>query len=361
MNLKIRMLCACLAFVTLFTACGTTSDELGTENITIEDTQEVSVEKEETEIVSSVPEFTEEELEWQNYMMPDVQDSVNVRAEADEEADIAGKLEKGDYATVLEIGAEWTKIRSDELEGYVKNEYCIYGLDALAYAKENCDTVATTITDGLRIREQMTTDSKAIKRLDEGDRLIVDITAPVDAGWVAVKYNDTTYYVSAEYVTVELEVGTGLTMAQIEEIRRQEEEAKAAAEAARAEAAAKAAAQQASIATTDDVTLLAAMIYCEAGGEGYDTQLAVGSVIMNRVRSGGYANTIYGVISQRGQFPPATNGKLARVLANGKATASCFMAAQQAIAGADNTWGCLHFNDYNGSRQGLVIGGMVFW
>ncbi len=360
MKLKAKFLCALVALVFVVTACGT-ADEMNTESVNLDDSQNVTVEKEETDVVASVPEYTEEELTWLNRVMPNVQDSLNVRAEASEEAEIAGKLEKGDYAEVLELGTEWTKIQSGELVGYIKNEYCIYGLEALTYAKENCDTIATTTTDGLRIREEMTTESNAIKRLDEGDRLVVDLSAEVEDGWVAIKYNDNTYYVSAEYVSVELEVGTGLTMAEIEEIRRQEEEAKAAAEAARAEAAARAAAQQASIASVDDLTLLASMIYCEAGGEGYDTQLAVGAVIMNRVRSGGYPNTIYGVVTQSGQFPPATNGKLARVIANGKATASCYEAAQAALNGADNTGGCLKFNDHNGSRQGVVIGGMVFW
>ena len=91
--------------------------------------------------------------------MADIEDSLNVRVEPDAEADLAGKLEKGDRATVLEIGEEWTKIESGELVGYVKNEYCIYGMEALAYAKANCDTIATTMTEGLRIRAEMNTSS----------------------------------------------------------------------------------------------------------------------------------------------------------------------------------------------------------
>ena len=45
-------------------------------------------------------------------------------------------------------------------------------------------------------------------------------------------------------------------------------------------------------ATVDDVTLLAAIIQCEAGNEVYEGQLAVGAVVMNRVRSGGYPGTV---------------------------------------------------------------------
>jgi len=115
------------------------------------------------------------------------------------------------------------------------------------------------------------------------------------------------------------------------------------------------------IVNATDLEVLTAMVYCEAGGESYECQLAVASVIMNRVKSWKFANSIKGVVFQKGQFPPATNGKLEKRLKSGKVSSSCLQAAQAAMAGQDNTDGCLYFNDYNGSRQGLRIGGMVFW
>lgn len=372
-NLKLRFLCATLALVLLFTACGNTAGTPGTEVDTTEEGK-VTVEKEDTNVVSTPVDTEEEEIveegptpeeleqqEWLNYMMPNVEDYVNVRVEPTTESEIAGRLEKGDRATIIEVGREWTKIQSGSLVGYVSNQYCIFGLEALAYAKANCKTIATTTTDGLRIRQEMSTESKIIKRLDEGDKLVVDTTATTDPGWVAVKHNDNTYYVSAEYVTVALQVGTGLTTAEIEAIAREEAERKAREEQAKKEAAEKLAASNAAVKEVDDLTLMAAIIYCEAGGEPYETQLAVGAVIMNRVQSSRYPNTIYEVLFQKGQFPPATNGKLARVISQGKATASCYKAAKAALAGEDNTNGCLRFNDYNGTQEGLRYGGMVFW
>ena len=106
---------------------------------------------------------------------------------------------------------------------------------------------------------------------------------------------------------------------------------------------------------------MAALIYCEAGAEPYEAQLAVGAVVMNRLKSGKYADTLYGVIYQKGQFTPALNGKVAKVIKQKKATASCYKAAKAALAGEDNTNGCLRFNDYNGTQRGLRFGGMVFW
>lgn len=378
LNVKMRLFSAFLALVLLFTACGSAVEESNNKVDSTEENQ-VSVEKEDTDVVTSpsdeevvedtvedvvvvVPPTPEqlEKTEWLNYMMPNVEEYVNVRVEPSTEAAIAGKLEKGDRAAVLEKGAEWTKIKSGNLVGYVSNQYCIYGEEALAYAKANCPTIATTTTDGLRIRQSMSTDSKIIKRLDEGARLVVDTNAATEEGWLAVKYNDSTYYVSAQYVTVALEVGTGITTAEIEAIAREEAERKAREEQAKKEAAEKVAASNAAVKEVDDLTLMAAIIYCEAGAEPYEAQLAVGAVIMNRLERG-YASTLYGVIFQKGQFTPARNGKLARVIAQGKASASCYEAARAALAGEDNTDGCLRFNDYNGTQQGIRYGGMVFW
>lgn len=383
-NLRIRILSAFLAVVILFTGCGSTAelpevDTNGTEN------SNVSVEKEDTNVVGTPSDETEvneedseeekeptaEELlqqEWQNYMMPNVKEYLNVRVEPNQEAGLAGKLKKGDRATVLEKGAEWTKIQSGNLVGYVSNKYCLFGADALAYAKENCKTIATVTTDGLRMRQKMSTDSKIIKRLEEGDKLTVVTSAKTDEGWVAVRHNDTTYYVSADYVTISLKVGTGMTMAEINEEarkeaekKRQEEEQKKKEEQAKKEAAEKLKNENAAVKEVDDVTLMAALIYCEAGAEPYEAQLAVGAVVMNRLKSNRYPNTLYGVIYQKGQFTPAGNGKVARIIKQKKATASCYKAAKAALAGEDNTNGCLRFNDYNGTQEGLRFGGMVFW
>ena len=383
-NLRIRILSAFLAVVILFTGCGSTAelpevDTNGTEN------SNVSVEKEDTNVVGTPSDETEvneedseeekeptaEELlqqEWQNYMMPNVKEYLNVRVEPNQEAGLAGKLKKGDRATVLEKGAEWTKIQSGNLVGYVSNKYCLFGADALAYAKENCKTIATVTTDGLRMRQKMSTESKIIKRLEEGDKLTVVTSAKTDEGWVAVRHNDTTYYVSADYVTISLKVGTGMTMAEINEEarkeaekKRQEEEQKKKEEQAKKEAAEKLKNENAAVKEVDDLTLMAALIYCEAGAEPYEAQLAVGAVVMNRLKSNRYPNTLYGVIYQKGQFTPAGNGKVARIIKQKKATASCNKAAKAALAGEDNTNGCLRFNDYNGTQEGLRFGGMVFW
>lgn len=108
-----------------------------------------------------------------------------------------------------------------------------------------------------------------------------------------------------------------------------------------------------------DLELLAALIECEAGGEPYEGKLAVGSVVLNRVASSHFPNSVVGVIYQRGQFSPVASGRFATVLARG-ADASSTQAAQEVIGGRI-TVKCLYFQRNNGTIQGTVIGNHVFY
>lgn len=108
-----------------------------------------------------------------------------------------------------------------------------------------------------------------------------------------------------------------------------------------------------------DAAMLAAIIQCEAGGESYEGKLAVGSVVLNRVRSSHFPNTIAGVIYQGGQFSPVASGRFASVLAAG-ANASCRQAAGE-VLGGNITIGALYFRRNNGSIPGTVIGNHVFY
>ena len=109
-----------------------------------------------------------------------------------------------------------------------------------------------------------------------------------------------------------------------------------------------------------DRELLACLIYCEAGGEPYTGQVAVGSVVINRMRSAVYPNTMVGVIYQKGQFTPARSGRLATRLSLG-ATESCYRAADEAMAGAQPVGNCLYFRTKIPRINGIIIGGHVFY
>ena len=86
------------------------------------------------------------------------------------------------------------------------------------------------------------------------------------------------------------------------------------------------------------------MIFCEAGNQPYEGQVAVGAVVMNRVRSGVYPNSISEVIYQSGQFTPAMTGWLDSVLASDGYTNSAMQAAADALAGSNPIGDMLYFD-----------------
>lgn len=114
-----------------------------------------------------------------------------------------------------------------------------------------------------------------------------------------------------------------------------------------------------SISVSDgDLALMAAIIECEAGGESYEGKVGVGAVIMNRIRSSQFPNTLSEVIYQSGQFTPAATGKLASVLSRG-ASQACYDAARDVFAGANTIGDRLFF--HAGSGNGLTIGNQTFY
>jgi peptidoglycan hydrolase CwlO-like protein len=112
--------------------------------------------------------------------------------------------------------------------------------------------------------------------------------------------------------------------------------------------------------SAEEEELFAAIIYCEAGGESYEGQFAVASVVVNRINSPLFPNNMTDVIYQKGQFTPAASGRLAVALERGLATESCRKAAKEALAGnICGDW--LFFCVNNGTIDGTVIGAGVFY
>lgn len=348
------------------------SNEVKAENKKVSDTdkadskkktdkeKEKDNQKEEKNEKSSVKE------KWENKLMADVDKSLNIRKSDDIDSEVLGKLRKGDTATILKKGKKWTKIKSGDVVGYVKNSYCVFGTEAYKLAKKICHTYATVKADGLRIRQKADDDAIVLRAAEEGDKLVVNKDKKEKDGWVAVTVDDTKGYVSSDYVDVALGTGKAITIEEEQEQIAAQQKAEAAKQAAASNVSnstvsgsvAPASSTSAQV-STNDLTLLSAIIFCEAGGESYAGQVAVGAVVMNRLKSGSFPNTISGVVYQSGQFSPVANGALARALANGNYT-NCTSAAQAALAGSDNTGGAKFFHRVNGDA-GLVIGNHVFY
>ena len=95
--------------------------------------------------------------------------------------------------------------------------------------------------------------------------------------------------------------------------------------------------------TSSDLYLMAKCIYAEGRGESYTGQVAIGAVIMNRVKSPSFPNTIAGVVYQKGAFTAVSDGQI-----NLEPNQTAYDAARDAMNGWDPTYGCLYY--YNPAK-----------
>lgn len=285
-------------------------------------------------------------VEESDLVMVNVQVAMNVRADASEDAEKVGVLYKDCGGRILERKDGWTRLRSGDLVGWASDEYLLFGADAQAMANDVGNLIVTIETETLCVRREPDADAEVMGFLTQDDE--VYIIEEMDNAWISVEYGDDVGYVSSEYVDTDFHIDEGETLLAIAKREEAERQAKLTAN------------QGAVVVGGDDTKLLAALIYCEAGNESYNGQLAVGAVVMNRVRSGAYPDTISGVIYASGQFTPALNGKVARAYTNNVMPDSCYQAAQAAIAGETNVGGATHFRRA-GNHDGILIDHQVFW
>ncbi len=196
--------------------------------------------------------------EWYGKALANTDTTVDIHAEA--AGAVIAKMYKNTVVTVIEEGAEWTKISSGSVEGYVRNEALLFGTAAVERAKTVC--------------AQGTQDAKTIEQIQK---------------------------------------------------------------------------EQQKVQKHSDLVLIAALIYCEAGNQPYEGKVAVGAVVLNRVRSGRFPNSVESVVYQRGQFTPAMTGKLARVISSNRIPSACYEAAQDALNGANPVGSAMFFNTRSGS------------
>ncbi len=303
------------------------------------------------------------DIPFSKLVMANVEEAVNVRSEASENGELIGKLYKECAGEILEKGSEWTKIKTGELTGWVKNEYLLFGSDARTLAESVVTKTAISLTESLRVRKEPNESAGVYGLLAKGD----EIEAVKEEGdWVAVQYSDgTTGYVASQYVTVSDELGKGET---IEAINARDEAEKQAEEEAKKEREKVEASRTKETTQTNngavsgdvnDVMLLAALIQSESGNECYEGKVSVGTVVMNRLRTGKYSN-IYSVIYAKGQFGPASSGLVAQIYAQGP-DATCVSAAQEAMNGTSYIGNATKFRNVRSGYSGIVIGNHVFW
>ena len=139
--------------------------------------------------------------------------TLNIRKKGSINAKIVGKMKKGNIATVLKKGSEWSKVRSGNVTGYVKNQYLVFGDEIENFAKQNVKKVAKVQTETLRVRKKASTDSKIVTLVSEDDKLKVK---KQNGDWAKVKVDGKTGYVSKDYAKVTYSFGKAKSMKQIQ-------------------------------------------------------------------------------------------------------------------------------------------------
>ncbi|MGN0315993.1 MAG: SH3 domain-containing protein [Fusicatenibacter sp.] len=274
--------------------------------------------------------------DWSNMAAANVETYANIRSNASTECEAVGVLLPGHAADVLEQGETWSKISSNGLEGYIRNDLLVFGEEAKAHYSNTCGVTGTVQADSLRVRQEPSTEAKQVGNLSANSE--VKILGETD-NWYEISYAGGSAYLHGDYVTLDDTLKGAMSM---EEYQKQ---------------VAKSASAGIS-ASSGDLAMLAALIECEAGGESRQGKVAVGAVVLNRVRSGSFPNSISGVIYERGQFSPVSSGKFQRVLSRG-ARSDCYEAASAALAGENPIGSCLYFN--SGYGRGIQIGYQHFY
>ena len=140
--------------------------------------------------------------EYENLVVAQVNDYVNVREEADTDSEVLGKLYDDSVGTLLEENDGWYKIQSGSVTGYVKAEYCVTGDEAIELVDEIGTRFATVNTATLKVRKEAGTDSAVLGLVPMGEELIV--TEELEE-WVKVTVEEGDGYVSKEFVDLKTE------------------------------------------------------------------------------------------------------------------------------------------------------------
>lgn len=358
---------------------------------------------------------------WSYRAVANVTTQVNIRAYASTDSAIIGYLPKAGAADVIERGEEWSHVISNGVEGYIKNEYLAFGAEAKKLAEVYGTSGVKTNWDEVRVFSAPSAAAQILATADAGQSyeiiedygdwiavqmddstmayvpsedvektILLDRAIPVEGntqqtGGQASSSDTAAADQESVYGQTEDEssVDQGEQTSYMEntdteasesaqepavEVYTQEPETESYTESPATEAAAQESSTQSALpetseetvtsASADDVSLLAALIFCEAGNQSREGKVAVGAVVMHRVASSSFANTIQGVIYQSGQFTPAYSGSLASALAVG-VPSDCYEAAQAALNGEDPVPGALYFN--TGSGKGVKIGDHQFY
>lgn len=232
-----------------------------------------------------------------------------------------GEIYQDTIVEVVETGYEWIKIQSGKLSGYVEAKAMLQGTEAEKQAAVVCPHQILSNVTNTVVRKTADPEGVVIEYMLQRQTYPV---LEIIGDWFYVSISDDKKgYVNVKDVIEVRTVRMGTNLEDLDNPQFPYKEEKL---------------------NEEERRLLAAIIYCESRGEDFEGQIAVGSVVMNRVHSEKFPNTVGEVIYQTGQFEPVLRGVYASVLANDSViTQSCYEAADVVIQGGNNIGDALYF------------------
>lgn len=228
--------------------------------------------------------------EYADIAIAQVDNYVNVRAEANTDSEVLGKLYNNSAATVLETTEDgWYKITSGSVTGYVKCEYVVTGDEELA--KKVSTRYATVTTTTLYVRTEPSTEASVLTMLGEGDDFVVVDDSMKDSGWVIVTTEEGDGYVSTDYVNLWTDFVTAESKAEEEARLAKEEAERQAAAAAAAKAKQKSSSSSSSSSTSSSGGSSSASYSAPSGSDGQAVANYAGQFIGNPYVYGGSSLT----------------------------------------------------------------------
>ena len=239
-----------------------------------------------------------------------------------------GQMHKNTVVDVLEVNGSMTKIRSGNCEGYTKTAALLFNQEA--------EVIAQTLDEKDILTGYTIEEAEAKEAEEEAARIAEEerIAAEQEAARIAEEER-------IQAVISRTISGTDISYNSTMSV------------------------------SNEEIYLLACIIDWEAAYEPYEGKLAVANVVLNRVRSSNYPNSITGVIYQKSQFSGASDGaggpsaKFQNRLNSGIRTQECMDAALEALSGKNNIGGYTSFRmvsitNLSAMSDYVIIGGHVF-
>ena len=345
---------------------------------------------------------------WAYRAVANVVEAVNIRAAASEDSTIVGYLTTAASADVIERGETWSLVISGGVEGYVRNDCLAFGEDAKNLAGVYGSEGVKTYWDGVSLFAAPDGSSEVLATVSAGKEYEV---LSNDGSWVEVQMDDATVaYVPVEdviettildkavstgdaygsvsgssnsgsydssysdmsyddgssydtsydnsYTDSSYDDGSSYTDSSSDTSYDDGSSYDSSSDTSYDDSSSSDTTDTSTSASSSDREFLAGLIYCEAGNQSREGKVAVGAVVLNRVASASFPNSISEVVYQAGQFTPAYSGALASALASG-VPSDCVEAAQAALNGENPVGGALYFN--TGSGTGVKIGAHQFY